>query len=230
MRNNEITYETLQKKIQFYRNMSDSENTEDPFDFKDLVIAFHAINGICFRNCDFSGTIFVHASLSNVTFINCNLENTSFNNSDLTDVKIIKGSIAYTRFTNSKIGYITIQFAKISETRFDSCNIYALHMESTTVTARFLMTNCKVRIATLIGSVSAELPCTSFDMILAKNTTVELKNTEGLSINTLNPYHATFQPKKQINVLKKVSKVILPDEYVMNAVQTHPTFHGYSKH
>lgn len=31
-------------------------------------------------------------------------------------------------------------------------------------------------------------------------------------------------------VLKRVSKVILPDEYVMNAVQTHPTFHGYSKH
>lgn len=230
MRNNEITSKMLKTKIQFYRNMSNSESLEDPFDFRDLLITFAEIKDICFRNCDFSGTIFINTSIKDVTFINCNLENTSFNNSDLTDVKIIRGSIAYTRFTNSKIGYITIQFAEISETRFDSCNIYALHMESTTVTARFLMTNCKVRIATLIGSVSAELPCTSFDMILAKNTTVELKNTEGLNINTLSPYHATFQPKKQINVLKKVSKVILPDEYVMNAVQTHPTFHGYSKH
>lgn len=230
MYKNDITSKALKEKIKFYRNMSNSESPEDPFDFKDLLITFAEIKNVCFRNCDFSGTIFINTSISNVTFIDCNLENTSFNNSDLTDVKIIKGSIAYTRFTNSKIGYITIQFAEISETRFDSCNIYALHMESTTVTARFLMTNCKVRIATLIGSVSAELPCTSFDMILAKNTTVELKNTEGLSINTLSPYHATFLPKNQVKVLKRVSKVILPDEYVMNAVQTHPTFHGYSKH
>lgn len=230
MKRNDITSKALKEKIKFYRNMSNSESPEDPFDFRDLLITFAEIKNVCFRNCDFSGTIFINTSISNVTFIDCNLENTSFNNSDLTDVKIIRGSIAYTRFTNSKIGYITIQFAEVSETRFDSCNIYALHMESTTVTARFLMTNCKVRIATLIGSVSAELPCTSFDMILAKNTTVELKNTEGLNINTLSPYHATFLPKNQVKVLKKVSKVILPDEYVMNAVQTHPTFSGYSKH
>ena len=230
MRNNEITYETLQKKIQFYRNMSDSENTEDPFDFKDLVIAFHAINGICFRNCDFSGTIFVHASLSNVTFINCNLENTSFNNSDLTDVKIIRGSIAYARFTNSKIGYIGFHFAEVSETRFDSCDIYALRMESTTVVARFLINNCKIRIATLIGSVSAELPYTYFDTLHVKNAIVNLENTDGLSINILSPYNTTFLPKNQVKVLKRVSKVILPDEYVMNAVQTHPTFFRYSKH
>ena len=230
MQRNRITYETLQKKIQFYRNMSDSENTEDPFDFKNLEIAFQAINGICFRNCDFSDTVFIHASLSNVTFIDCNLENARFNNSDLTDVKIIRGSIAYARFTNSNIGYIGFHFAEVSETRFDSCNIYALRMESTNSWARFLMTNCKVRIATLIGSVSAELPCTSFDMILAKNTTIELKNTEGLSINTLSPYHATFLPNSQVKVLKRVSKVILPDEYKMNAITSHSTFHGYSKH
>ena len=230
MRNNEITYETLQKKIQFYRNMSDSENTEDPFDFKDLVIAFHAINGICFRNCDFSGTIFVHASLSNVTFIDCNLENTSFNNSDLTDVKIIRGSIADARFTNSKIGYIGFHFAEVSETRFDNCDIYALRMESTTVVARFLINNCKIRIATLIGSVSAGLSYTYIDTLHVKNAIVNLENTDGLSINILSPYNTTFLPKNQVKVLKRVSKVILPDEYVMNAVQTHPTFHGYSKH
>lgn len=230
MYKNDITSKALKEKIKFYRNMSDSKNPEDPFDFRDLLITFAEIKNVCFRNCDFSGTIFINTSISNVTFINCNLENTSFNNSDLTDVKIIRGSIAYTRFTNSKIGYITIQFAEISETRFDSCNIYALHMESTTVTARFLMTNCKVRIATLIGSVSAELPCTSFDMILAKDTIVELKNTEGLSINTLSPYHATFLPKNQVKILKRVSKVILPDDYEMNAITSRSTFHGYSKH
>lgn len=39
-----------------------------------------------------------------------------------------------------------------------------------------------------------------------------------------------FQPKKQINVLKKVSKVILPDDYEMNAITSRSTFHGYSKH
>lgn len=230
MYKNDITSKALKEKIQFYRNMSNSENPEDPFDFRDLLITFAEIKNVCFRNCDFSGTIFINTSISNVTFIDCNLENTSFNNSDLTDVKIIRGSIAYTRFTNSKIGYITIQFAEISETRFDSCNIYALHMESTTVTARFLMTNCKVRIATLIGSVSAELPCTSFDMILAKNTIVELKNTDGLSIGTLSPYNATFLPKSQVKVLKRVSKVILPDDYEMNAITSRSTFHGYSKH
>lgn len=230
MRNNEITYETLQKKIQFYRNMSDSENTEDPFDFKDLVIAFHAINGICFRNCDFSGTIFVHASLSNVTFINCNLENTSFNNSDLTDVKIIRGSIAYARFTNSKIGYIGFHFAEVSETRFDSCDIYALRMESTTVVARFLINNCKIRIATLIGSVSAGLSYTYIDTLHVENAIVNLENTDGLSINILSPYNATFLPKNQVKVLKRVSKVILPDKYEMNAITSRSTFHGYSKH
>ena len=210
--------------------MSDSESLEDPFDFKNLVITFTEIKNVCFRNCDFSGTIFINTSIKDVTFIDCNLEGASFNNSDLTDVKIIRGSIAYVRFTNSKIGYITIQFAEVSETRFDSCNIYALRMESTNSQARFLMTNCKVRIATLIGSISAELPCTSFDMILAKNTTVELKNTEGLSINTLSPYHATFLPNSQVKILKRVSKVILPDEYEMNAITSRSTFHGYSKH
>lgn len=210
--------------------MSDSENTEDPFDFKNLEIAFHAINGICFRNCDFSDTVFIHASLSNVTFIDCNLENTSFNNSDLTDVKIVRGSIAYARFTNSKIGYITIQFAEVSETRFDSCNIYALRMESTNSWARFLMGNCKIRIATLIGSVSAELPYTYFDTLHVKNAIVNLENTDGLSINILGPYHATFLPKSQVKVLKRVSKVILPDEYEMNAITSRSTFHGYSKH
>lgn len=230
MKRNDITSEALKTKIQFYRNMSDSESLEDPFDFKNLLITFAEIKDICFRNCDFSGTTFINTSIKDVTFIDCNLENTSFNNSDLTDVKIIRGSIAYTRFTNSKIGYITIQFAEISETRFDSCNIYALRMESTTVTARFLMTKCKVRIATLIGSISAELPCTSFDILHAKNTTVELKNTEGLSINTLSPYHATFLPKNQVKALKRMSKVILPDEYEMNAITSRSTFHGYSKH
>lgn len=230
MRNNEITYETLQKKIQFYRNMSDSENTEDPFDFKDLVIAFHAINGICFRNCDFSNTVFVHASLSNVTFIDCNLENARFNNSDLTDVKIIRGSIADACFTNSKIGYITIQSAEVSETRFDSCNIYALRMESTTVVARFLINNCKIRIATLIGSVSAELPYTHFDTLHVRNAIVNLENTDGLSINVLSPYNTTFLPKNQVKVLKRVSKVILPDDYEINAITSRSTFHGYSKH
>lgn len=230
MRNNEITSKALKTKIQFYRNMSNSESPEDPFDFRDLLITFAEIKNICFRNCDFSDTIFINTSIKDVTFIDCNLENASFNNSDLTDVKIIRGSIANARFTNSKIGYITIQSTEVSETRFDSCNIYALRMESTTVTARFLMTNCKVRIATLIGSVSAELPCTSFDMILAKNTIVELKNTEGLSINTLSPYHATFLPKNQVKILKRVSKVILPDDYEMNAITSRSTFHGYSKH
>lgn len=230
MQRNRITYETLQKKIQFYRNMSDSENTEDPFDFKNLEIAFHAINGICFRNCDFSNTVFVHASLSNVTFIDCNLENARFNNSDLTDVKIIKGSIADARFTNSKIGYIGFHFAEVSETRFDDCNIYALRMESTTVVARFLINNCKVRIATLIGSVSAELPYTYFDTLHVKNAIVNLENTDGLSINILSPYNTTFLPKNQVKVLKRVSKVILPDEYEMNAITSRSTFHGYSKH
>ena len=200
------------------------------FDFKNLEIAFHAINGICFRNCDFSNTVFVHASLSNVTFIDCNLENARFNNSDLTDVKIIRGSIADARFTNSKIGYIEFHFAEVSETRFDDCNIYALRMESTTVVARFLINNCKIRIATLIGSVSAELPYTYIDTLNVKNAIVNLENTDGLSINILGPYNATFLPKNQVKVLKRVSKVILPDEYVMNAVQTHPTFSGYSKH
>lgn len=230
MERNRITSEILKTKIQFYKNMSDSESQEDPFDFKNLGIAFVAIRDICFRNCDFSDTVFIHASLSNVTFIDCNLENARFNNSDLTDIKIIKGSIADARFTNSNIGYIGFHFTEVLETRFDSCNIYALRMESTNSWARFLMTNCKVRIATLIGSVSAELPCTSFDTIHAKNTTVELKNTEGLSINTLSPYHATFLPKSQVKVLKRVSKVILPDEYEMNAITSHSTFHGYSKH
>ena len=230
MYKNDITSEALKEKIQFYKNMSDSESLEDPFDFKDSVITFAEIKDICFRNCDFSGTIFINTSIKDVTFIDCNLENASFNHSDLTDVKIIRGSIADARFTNSKIGYITIQSTEVSETRFDSCNIYALRMESTTVTARFLMTNCKVRIATLIGSVSAELPCTSFDIIHAENTTVELKNTEGLSINILSPYHATFLPKNQVKVLKRVSKVILPDDYEMNAITSRSTFHGYSKH
>lgn len=230
MYKNDITSEALKKKIQFYKNMSDSENPEDPFDFRDLLITFAEIKDICFRNCDFSNTVFVHASLSNVTFIDCNLENARFNNSDLTDIKIIKGSIADARFINSNIGYIGFHFAEVSETRFDSCNIYALRMESTNSWARFLMGNCKVRIATLIGSVSAELPCTSFDIIHAKNTTVELKNTEGLSINTLSPYHATFLPNSQVKVLKRVSKVILPDEYEMNAIASRSTFHGYSKH
>ena len=230
MYKNNITSQTLKTKIQFYRNMSDSENLEDPFDFKDLVITFAEIKNICFRNCDFSGTIFINTSIKDVTFIDCNLENASFNHSDLTDVKIIRGSIANARFTNSNIGYIGFHFAEVSETRFDSCNIYALRMESTNSWARFLMGNCKVRIATFIGSVSAELPCTSFDMILAKNTTIELRNTDGLSINTLSPYHATFLPKSQVKVLKKVSKVILPDEYEMNAITSRSTFHGYSKH
>ena len=230
MYRNNITSEALQKKIQFYRNMSDSENTEDPFNFKDLVITFAEIKNVCFRNCDFSGTIFINASISNVTFIDCNLENARFSNSDLTDVKIIRGSIADARFINSKIGYITIQFAEVSKTRFDDCNIYALRMESTTVVARFLINNCKIRIATLIGSVSAELPYTSFDTLHVKNAIVNLENTDGLNINILGPYHTTFLPKNQVKVLKRVSKVILPDEYVMNAVQTHPTFHDYSKH
>lgn len=229
MKRNDITSEALKEKIKFYRNMSDSESLEDPFDFKDLVITFAEIKNVCFRNCDFSGTIFINTSIKDVTFIDCNLEGASFNNSDLTDVKIIKGSIAYVHFTNSKIGYITIQFAEVSETRFDGCNVYALRVESTAVTARFLMGNCKVRIATLIGSVSAELPCTSFDLIHAKNTTVELKNTEGLSINTLSPYHATFLPNSQVKVLKKVSKVILPDDYEMNAIIGRTTFYRYSK-
>ena len=230
MQRNRITYETLQKKIQFYRNMSDSENTEDPFDFKNLEIAFHAINGICFRNCDFSNTVFVHASLSNVTFIDCNLENARFNNSDLTDVEIIKGSIADARFTNSKIGYIGFHFAEVSGTRFDDCNIYALRMESTTVVARFLINNCKIRIATLIGSVSAELPYTYFDTLHVKNAIVNLENTDGLSINVLSPYNTTFLPKSQVKVLKRVSKVILSDEYEMNAITSRSTFHGYSKY
>lgn len=172
----------------------------------------------------------MHASLSNVTFINCNLENARFNNSDLTDVKIIKGSIADARFTNSKIGYITIQFAEVSETRFDNCNIYALRMESTTVVARFLINNCKIRIATLIGSVSAELLYTYFDTLHVKNAIVNLENTDGLSINILSPYNTTFLPKSQVKVLKRVSKVILPDEYEMNAIMSRSTFHGYSKH
>lgn len=230
MYKNDITSEALKEKIKFYRNMSDSESTEDPFDFKDLVITFAEIKDICFRNCDFSGTIFINTSIKDVTFIDCNLENASFNHSDLTDVKIIRGSIADARFTNSKIGYITIQSTEVSETRFDSCNIYALRMESTNSRARFLMGNCKVRIITLIGSVLAELPCTSFDIIHAENTTVELKNTEGLSINILSPYHATFLPKNQVKVLKRVSKVILPDDYEMNAITSRSTFHGYSKH
>lgn len=172
----------------------------------------------------------MHASLSNVTFINCNLENARFNNSDLTDVKIIKGSIADARFTNSKIGYITIQFAEVSETRFDNCNIYALRMESTTVVARFLINNCKIRIATLIGSVSAELLYTYFDTLHVKNAIVNSENTDGLSINILSPYNTTFLPKSQVKVLKRVSKVILPDEYEMNAIMSRSTFHGYSKH
>lgn len=166
----------------------------------------------------------------NVTFIDCNLENARFNNSDLTDVKIIKGSIADAQFTNSKIGYIGFQFANILRTRFDNCEIYALRVESPTLWAKFLINNCKVRIATLTGSVSTGLSYTYIDTLHTENTIVDLENTDGLSVGTLSPYNATFQPKKQINVLKKVSKVILPDEYVMNAVQTHPTFHGYSKH
>lgn len=230
MYKNDITSEALKEKIKFYRNMSDSESTEDPFDFRDLVITFAEIKDICFRNCDFSGATFINTSIKDVTFINCNLENARFNNSDLTDVKIIRGSIADARFTNSKIGYITIQFAEVSETRFDSCNIYALRMESTTVVARFLINNCKIRIATLIGSVSAGFSYTYFDTLHVKNAIVNLENTNGLSINILSPYNTTFLPKSQVKVLKRVSKVILPDEYVMNAVQTHPTFFGYSKH
>lgn len=230
MQRNRITYETLQKKIQFYRNMSNSENTEDPFDFKNLEIAFHAINGICFRNCDFSNTVFVHATLSNVTFIDCNLENASFNHSDLTDVKIIRGSIADTRFTNSKIGYITIQFAKVSGTRFDDCNIYALRVESTTSWKNFLINCCKVRIATLTGLISISLTYTYIDILHVKNAIIDLENTDGLSIGTLSPYNATFLPKSQVKVLKRVSKVILPDDYEMNAITSRSTFHGYSKH
>lgn len=230
MKRNSIIVEELERRVRFYRNMSTSFDREDPFDFRDLLITFAEIKDICFWNCDFSNTVFMHASLSNVTFINCNLENARFNNSDLTDIKIIRGSIADARFINSKIGYITIQFAEVSKTRFDDCNIYALRMESTTVVARFLINNCKIRIATLIGSVSAELPYTYFDTLHVKNAIVNLENTDGLSINILSPYNTTFLPKNQVKVLKRVSKVILPDEYVMNAVQAHPTFHGYSKH
>ena len=230
MYRNDISSEALKAKIQFYRNMSDSENPEDPFDFRDLLITFAEIKDICFRNCDFSGATFINTSIKDVTFIDCNLENARFSNSDLTDVKIIRGSIADTRFINSKIGYITIQFAEVSKTRFDDCNIYALRMESTTVVARFLINNCKVRIATLIGSVSAELPYTYFDTLHVKNAIVNLENTDGLSINILSPYHTTFLPKNQVKVLKRVSKVILPDEYEMNAITSRSTFHGYSKH
>ena len=230
MYRNDITSEALKTKIQFYRNMSDSENPEDPFDFRDLLITFAEIKDICFRNCDFSGATFINTSISNVTFIDCNLENASFNHSDLTDVKIIRGSIADARFTNSKIGYITIQFAEFSETRFDDCNIYALRMESTTVAARFLINNCKIRIATLIGSVSTGLSYTYFDTLHVKNAIVNLENTDGLSINILGPYNTTFLPKSQVKVLKRVSKVILPDEYEMNAITSRSTFHGYSKH
>lgn len=230
MYKNDITSEALKEKIQFYKNMSDSENPEDPFDFRDLLITFAEIKDICFRNCDFNGATFINTSIKDVTFINCNLENARFSNSDLTDVKIIRGSIADARFINSKIGYITIQFAEVSKTRFDDCNIYALRMESTNSWARFLMTNCKVRIVTLIGSVSAELPCTSFDTLHVKNAIVNLENTDGLSINILSPYNATFLPKSQVKVLKRVSKVILPDDYEMNAITSRSTFHGYSKH
>ena len=230
MYRNDITSEMLKTKIQFYRNMSDSESLEDPFDFRDLLITFAEIKDICFRNCDFSGATFINTSIKDVTFIDCNLENARFSNSDLTDVKIIRGSIADARFINSKIGYITIQFAEVSETRFDDCNIYALRMESTTMTARFLINNCKIRIATLTGHVSTSFSYTYFDIFHVKNAIINLENTDGLSIGTLSPYNTTFLPKSQVKVLKRVSKVILPDEYEMNAIASRSTFHGYSKH
>lgn len=230
MKRNSIIVEELERRIRFYQNMSTSFDKENPFDFKNLEIALAEINNICFRNCDFSNTLFQNASLTGVTFMNCNLTNANFIDSELADIRIINSPIPGVQFKDSDIESITIQDSEISETDFDNCEIYALYINGTIDRAKFSMSNCNIRVATLIGSVSAELPCTSFDMILAKNTTVELKNTEGLSINTLSPYHATFQPKNQVKVLKRVSKVILPDEYVMNAVQTHPTFHGYSKH
>ena len=201
MKRNSIIIEELERRIRFYQGMSTSSNTADPFDFKNLEIALAEIKNICFRSCNFSDTLFKNVSLSNDA-----------------------------RFTNSKIGYITIQSTEVSETRFDSCNIYALRMESTTVVARFLINNCKIRIATLIGSVSAELPYTYFDTLHVKNAMVNLENTNGLSINTLSPYNTTFLPKSQVKVLKRVSKVILPDEYEMNAIASRSTFHGYSKH
>lgn len=201
MKRNSIIIEELERRIRFYQGMSTSSNTADPFDFKNLEIALAEIKNICFRSCNFSDTLFKNVSLSNDA-----------------------------RFTNSKIGYIGFHFAEVSETRFDDCNIYALRMESTTVVARFLINNCKIRIATLIGSVSAELPYTYFDTLHVKNAMVNLENTNGLSINTLSPYNTTFLPKSQVKVLKRVSKVILPDEYEMNAIASRSTFHGYSKH
>lgn len=230
MYKNDITSEALKEKIQFYKNMSDSENPEDPFDFRDLLITFAEIKDICFRNCDFSGTTFINTSIKDVTFIDCNFENASFNHSDLTDVKIIRGSIADARFTNSKIGYITIQFAKVSGTRFDDCNIYALRVESTTSWKNFLINCCKVRIATLTGLISISLTYTYIDILHVKNAIIDLENTDGLSIGTLSPYNTTFLPKSQVKVLKRVSKVILSDDYEMNAITSRSTFHGYSKH
>ena len=58
MKRNSIIVEELERRVRFYQNMSTSFDKENPFDFKNLEIALAEINNICFRNCDFSNTLF----------------------------------------------------------------------------------------------------------------------------------------------------------------------------